>query len=263
VTRVALLADIHGNAVALEAVLRDLERQPIDQVVCLGDVAATGPQPQAVLASLRRLGCPVVMGNADVWLLNPTPSGGDDETTRRWLAIDTWCLAQLSEEDLAFVRTFQSTVACALGDGPTVLCFHGSPRSNHDELRATTPEAELANLLGNTDATVLAGGHTHEQLLRRVGRSLLLNPGSIGLPFERRIVGPNEAGRTPPWSEYAVIAAEEGRLEVSFRRVPLDVDAVIAAALHSGMPEAEWWADGWRAGARQSLGAARFKEGRQ
>jgi predicted phosphodiesterase len=69
VTRVALLADIHGNAVALEAVLRELERQRIDQVIRLGDVFATGPQPQAVLASMRRLGCPVVMGNADAWCL--------------------------------------------------------------------------------------------------------------------------------------------------------------------------------------------------
>ena len=176
-TRVALLADIHGNAVALEAVLRELERQRIDQVIRLGDVFATGPQPQAVLASMRRLGCPVVMGNADAWLLNRTSTGGDDETSRRWLAIDTWCLAQLGADDLAFVRTFQPTVEIAFGDGQTVLCFHGSPRSNRDALRATTPEAELANLLGNTDATVLAGGHTHEQLLRRVGRSPLLNPG--------------------------------------------------------------------------------------
>jgi len=110
-------------------------------------------------------------------LHNLIPNVGHDETTRRWLAIDAWCLAQLSADDLAFVRTFQPTVEIAFGDGQTVLCFHGSPRSNRDALRATTPEAELANLLGNTDATVLAGGHTHEQLLRRVGRSPLLNPG--------------------------------------------------------------------------------------
>jgi predicted phosphodiesterase len=130
-----------------------------------------------------------------------------------------------------------------MGNADALLCFHGSPGSNRAELRATTPEAELAKALGKTEATVLAGGHTpHEQLLRRIGRSLLLNPGSIGLPFD--------AGRTPPWSKYAIVAVEDGRLEVGFQRVPLDVDAVIAAALHSGMPEADWWAEGWRAGVR-------------
>lgn len=250
-TRVALLADIHGNAVALGAVLRDLERQRIDQVVCLGDVFATGPQPRAALAALRRLGCPVVMGNADVWLLDPAPAAGDDDG-RRWLAIDAWCLGQLGADDLAFVRTFRPTVELALGDGQTVLCFHGSPRSNRESLRAAAPEAELARALGGAEATVLAGGHTHEPLLRRVGRSLLVNPGSIGLPFERPTAGANDVGRNPPWGEYAIVAIDAGHLEVGFRRVPLDVDAVIAAALDSGMPEAAWWAEGWRASARQT-----------
>lgn len=250
-TRIAILADIHANAVALEAVLRDLERQPVDQVVCLGDVAATGPQPREVVLYLRHLGCPVVMGNADAWLLDPRPADGDDEASRRSVAIDTWCRQQLRPDDLAYLGTFQPTVALALGDGHTLRCFHGSPESNRDELRATTPAETLVPLLGAAEATVLAGGHTHEQLLRRVGGSLLINPGSIGLPFERPALGPVEAGRTPPWSEYAIVASEQGCLEVRFRRVPLDVDLVVAAALESGMPEAEWWADGWRAGIRQ------------
>lgn len=249
-TRIAILADIHANAVALEAVLRDLERQPIDRVVCLGDVAATGPQPREVMLSLRRLGCPVVMGNADAWLLDPLPTDAEDEATQRWVAIDTWCRQQLQPDDLAYLNSFQPTVELGLGDGQTLRCFHGSPHGNRDELRATTPVEELVPLLGSA-ATVLAGGHTHEQLLRRVGGSLLINPGSVGLPFERPATGPVEAGRTPPWSEYAIVASEQGHLEVSFRRVPLDVEQVVTAATQSGMPEAEWWADGWRTGIRQ------------
>jgi len=54
-----------------------------------------------------------------------------------------------------------------------------------------------------------------------------VNPSGVGLPFERPMYGPSEAGRTPPWSEYAIVASEQGRLEVSFRRVPLDVGPVV------------------------------------
>jgi len=61
--RIAIIADIHGNLTALEAVLADLEDTGADRVVCLGDVAATGPQPHETVARLRALGCPVVMGN--------------------------------------------------------------------------------------------------------------------------------------------------------------------------------------------------------
>ncbi len=69
--RLALISDIHGNNVALEAVLTAISTQNITQVICLGDVASTGPQPCEVIKRLREIGCPVVMGNMDVWLLQP------------------------------------------------------------------------------------------------------------------------------------------------------------------------------------------------
>jgi predicted phosphodiesterase len=65
--RVAFISDIHGNAVALEAVLADIARRRVDEIVCLGDVAAGGPQPGEALERLRTLGCAVVRGNADEW----------------------------------------------------------------------------------------------------------------------------------------------------------------------------------------------------
>jgi predicted phosphodiesterase len=70
--RTALIADIHANLVSFDAVLADIDRARMDQIVCLGDVAATGPQPRETLARLRRLGCPVVLGNADAWLWTRT-----------------------------------------------------------------------------------------------------------------------------------------------------------------------------------------------
>src|SRR5215475_6276120 len=108
--RIAIIADIHANRVALDAVLADIEALRPEQIVYLGDVAATGPQPRQVVARLRALGCPVVMGNADAWLLAPATEEAADEDTRKILEIDHWCAAQLAPADLAYLRTFAPTV---------------------------------------------------------------------------------------------------------------------------------------------------------
>jgi putative phosphoesterase len=242
--RVAILSDIHGNLVALEAVLTDLALEPPDQMICLGDVAATGPEPQATIDRLEHTGCRVVMGNTDAWLLDPQPEAGNDEDARRIEAIDFWCAAQLSRANREYLATFQPTVEVELGDDTTLLCFHGSPTSNTDVLLATPPEEELDRLFAGRRAAVMAGGHTHQPMIRRHRGMLIVNPGSVGLPFER---GP-AAGqvRNPPWAEYALIRWNSGQLGVELRRVPIDSEAVIERALASGMPHAEWWAEGWR-----------------
>src|SRR5215213_11926103 len=70
-TRIALISDIHSNAVALRAVLEDIQRARVDQVICLGDVANLGPEPNLVIEMLAGLGCPCIMGNNDQFLLGP------------------------------------------------------------------------------------------------------------------------------------------------------------------------------------------------
>ena len=73
--KLAIFSDIHGHLVALEAVLADVAREGCEQMVCLGDVAANGPQPREVIARLRELNIPIVQGNTDEWLLNPQVVG--------------------------------------------------------------------------------------------------------------------------------------------------------------------------------------------
>src|SRR5215207_5817952 len=98
--RVALISDIHGNLIALDAVLDDLEREQVDQIVCLGDVAEAGPQPAQVLARLRALSCITVMGNTDIQLLTRAPNPPRDADTPRVNDIVQWCADQLSALDL-------------------------------------------------------------------------------------------------------------------------------------------------------------------
>ena len=223
--RIALFSDIHGNAVAFDALLSDLERRPVDRLVCLGDAIQGGPQPRECVERLRDLGCPVVLGNADQEVLEQ-----DGELER-------WTRAQLSEDDLAFIRSFAATVEL-----PGVLAFHGTPTSFDDVILPWTPEEEFQALLEGDDAPVLAGGHTHLQFVRRRGASLFVNPGSVGLAYD--YAQPRERPRLDPWAEYAVVADEESVLSLEFRRVPFDPAEVVRAYETSAIPGAER-ADGW------------------
>src|SRR4029079_1573854 len=104
--RIATISDMHGNNIAFDAVLADLQGQSVDQIVCLGDAIQGGPQPAEVVARLRDLGCPVVMGNADAWLLTGEETGAEPiapERLRKMSEIRTWSLAQLSAGDQGFI----------------------------------------------------------------------------------------------------------------------------------------------------------------
>ena len=242
-TRLALISDIHGNLVALEAVLADIAARGIARIVCLGDIAATGPQPHEVARRIRELGCPVVMGNTDAWLLEPAPRENPDDTGRVIDEIDLWCAEQLSADDRALLASFAPTVTVSLDGGKRLLCYHGSPRSYFDRISPDTPNEQIAEWLAGTDADLYAGGHTHVQMLRRYQKSLLINPGSVGMPVNPTWPGPDM--RNPAWAEYAVVECDGERLSVALQRVPFDTAALVGVARSCGMPHADVWSADW------------------
>ena len=239
--RIGLISDIHGNLFALEAVLAELDREKLDDLICLGDVAALGPEPGAVLARLQALGCPVVMGNMDEWLLSPPGLDTADELDR---ALIRWHTAQLTDTERAYIRAFPATIERSLGAERTLLCFHGSPRSCHDVIVPTTPDDTLNEMFEGTHAAILVGGHTHLQMMRRYGDVHLINVGSVGLPGVGAAAQRNHHVR---WAEYAIVEADGNRLDISLRRRPLDIKRMLARARSSGMPAPviEWWATLW------------------
>ncbi|MDQ6907500.1 MAG: metallophosphatase family protein [Chloroflexota bacterium] len=240
--RIAVIADVHANFIALEAVLAQIATQRVDQIVCLGDVASLGPQPCETLARLQDIRCPIVMGNGEAQLLEPVPLALDAlARIRKIVDIYEWCRMILSDGDRAFMRSFAPTVTVPLGDDATLLCFHGSPRSYYDVIRVTTPEDELDKMLGDTTATALAGGHTHQPFIRRYRERLLFNPGCVGVAL---MAYRASNLRRAPWAEYATVTCENGSLRIELCRTAVDIRAVEAAALQSGMPHADWWAAG-------------------
>ena len=239
----AILSDIHGNLVALDTVIAELAHRSIDQIICLGDVAASGPQPHEVIDSLMGSGWPIVRGNADAWLLHPERYTGEDPFYQRIDEIDAWCESQLTGQDKAFLATFKPVIEVGLGDGLHLLGYHGSPRSDQEFVTATTPDQIIHEIFGEFPQHIFVGGHTHQQMLRRYRDAVLLNPGSVGLPYET--MRPDARERNVPWAEYALLGWETGKLAIELCRVPLNVSVVKQAAFDCEMPHADWWASEW------------------
>ena len=233
VQRIALISDIHGNAIALREVLRSIEALGADEIVCLGDVATLGVAPGEVVDTLQRLGCRCIRGNHDDYLLDPELVDSHMGTPTIREAIE-WCRQQLSSDQLEFVRRFETGIELPLGDQHRLKLYHGSPSSNTVDLWADTPADAFDQLLGPERATVMAGGHTHIQMLRQHRGALVVNPGSVGAPF--REVPRGGAPTILDHAEYASIAARGGDVAVTLHRVALDRRALAQAARASANP---------------------------
>jgi putative phosphoesterase len=242
--RIAILSDVHGNCIGLEAALADLQQHPADQIVCLGDMIQGGPQPAEVVARLRSLACPIVMGNADAWLLTGHATDAEP-TSAQQQAVREWQLTRLAPDDRAFIEQFQPTVEIDLG-GRALLCFHGTPRSFDEIILPSTPEDEFQRMLGEFTPALMCGGHTHMQQIRRLADTLFFNPGSVGFAYSHQ--QPDDHFKADPWAEYAVLTYDDGRIGLEMRRVPYAAEAIIQVYLASGRPYAEDAAGQYRPG---------------
>jgi len=210
--------------------------------VCLGDVTQGGPSPTEVLEVVRAKGWRVVMGNADAFLLDAEASS--EPITPRHLEMREWSRAQLGEDRLDFIGTFSPTFEVALGGGRSLLAFHGSPGSFDDVILPSLDEESHRELLAGHEADVFAGGHVHLQWMRRLGPSVFVNPGSVGLSYDHS--QPEDDVRFDSWAAYALVTTDEGgAVEVAFRRVPFDHREVIEVLVSGGMPYADTFTRRW------------------
>jgi predicted phosphodiesterase len=210
--QLALISDQHANDIAFRAAVEDIERLGVDDIVCLGDVAQGGDEPRQTLDRLAALGCETVLGNADAFLLE-IPVGSNEEITERQLGRREWTLSQLDDSHLAQIRSFAPVVRREI-EGVRMLFFHGSPRNYEDVLLPESGEDALAPSLGH-NAALLAGGHTHLQWTRRIGDALYVNPGSVGLSYDRHTDPPVIRSL----AEWALVTAQDGTFAVEFRQV--------------------------------------------
>jgi putative phosphoesterase len=182
--RVAVLADVHGNAPALAAVLEEIERESVDRLVFLGDLSwGSFPAETLELAMAHADRASFVRGNADRDLVEAYDrlEQGDEVSERA-----RWMVRRHGREHRDFLAGFrESAVLEVEGVGQTLFC-HGSPRSLEELVTEATPEERMAELLEGVHQDVLVTAHTHVSYQRRVLGRRALNPGSVGLPYEGR-----------------------------------------------------------------------------
>lgn len=229
VREVAVLSDIHGVLPVLEAVLAEPEVAVADLIVVTGDHAA-GPQPSQVLDCLLALGERVLLvrGNADRELV--ALANGEPSTVEQAYPIDLWAAQQLSTEHIELLDGLPHPVIVEVdGFGPVLFC-HGTPRDDEEVVLVDTRLERWVEAFAGLrqDVQTVVCGHTHMPFVRMVDRRVVVNSGSIGMPY-------GQAG-----GSWAML--RDGA--VTLRRTEVDVAAAIARVIaESSYPDRQVWAE--------------------
>lgn len=230
--RIALLSDIHGNAIALDAVLADIAAQGgVDEYWILGDLVAIGPQPVAVLERLHALpNVRLTRGNTDVYIATgerPPPFSADVIADVSYLPIFeevaqtmAWTQGALAATGwLPFLDRLPLEQRLILPDGTRLLGVHASPgQESGPGIRPDYPQTELAARIAGCEADLLCVGHTHWPMNFRIENTHVINLGSVSNP------------QTPDlcaW--YAFLETGSTGYEIVHRQVVYDRNAVIQA----------------------------------
>lgn len=233
--RICVLSDIHGNVVALEAVLRDIRQKGCDLLVVAGDLAAHGPSPVESVDLVRELDAVVLRGNTDRYLGQAGAVASGNRSPEQIASLN-WTREQLGDERLSYLYGLPPQ---ANFDG--LLVVHGSPGDDEHGIWPWTPEEEI---LADPWQGLLACGHTHHPVQRMVACGELVNVGSVGWPLDG-----------DPRSSYAVLefAGSGGRhsWQVTLRRVDYDRDRALAELDRRQVP--------WRQTVRHYIETAQWR----
>lgn len=238
--RIAVISDIHGNLAALEAVVDDFKARRADKVVVLGDVAFGGPRSRECLEFVLDLQpAAFILGNTDEWLTAGLPPAREPESkaARRAQDVHTWTVEQLGDA-LSVMTSWSFSYETEVGE-ERALFFHATPASNTESVPLSSPDEVLEEHFRHPHANVFVGGHVHVPGVRRLSqRRLVINAGSVGLPFDG------------DWrASYAILEGDGQRTSVNLIRVPYDIDRTVRDARDTGMP----WPDEYIAALQQGL----------
>ncbi|MEM7116454.1 MAG: metallophosphoesterase family protein [Chloroflexota bacterium] len=242
--KIALLADIHGNEIALEAVLNDIEqRGGVDAYWILGDLVALGYAPIKVLERLVRLpNGRFIRGNTERYTLTrDRPSPSRQDVKENWDLLPTmievegsfsWTLGAITSTGwLDWLRDLPLDFETTLPDGTQVLAVHASPgRDDSHGFKPTSSQSDAVKLLAGCTADLICVGHTHYAVDMRVGQQHVVNPGSVSNPHR------DTDGR----ASYSIIHAAKTGYTVTHHRVAYDLRRVGELLAAIGHPSAAY-----------------------
>jgi putative phosphoesterase len=222
-TRIAILADIHGNLPALEVVMEDLKRMSPDRVIVNGDIINRGPQSRECLAAIRATGWPVVYGNHEEYIIKFDYGEWPEEWYTDWWLPTRRIWEEMTEEEIAFIETMPWFYIVNVPGLPPIRVLHGSPWALNDGLGYWLSDSELLAVARRVPQKILVGAHTHRPFNHRVGERWILNCGAVGAPFNGN-----------PAAQYLVLTGENGKWETNFRSIPYDRTPVYEAWERTG-----------------------------
>jgi putative phosphoesterase len=226
--KLAAIYDVHGNLPALEAVLAEIRREEVDEVVVGGDVLP-GPLPKETLDRLLDLDLPIrfLRGNGDRAVLEErqgVDSGALPEAARE---IVRWTARQITREEEREMADWPATLRLAVDGLGEVLFCHATPRNDTEIFTRATPEAALLPVFEDARAGLVVCGHTHMPFDRTVGGVRVVNAGSVGMPYGE------------PGACWLLLGPG-----IEPRRTAYDLEAAATRVRASGYPQAERFATG-------------------
>ncbi len=234
--RLAVMSDIHGNLVALDAVLQDLQAAGgADKIWVLGDLCASGARPAECLQRVRSLpGVEVISGNTDRYLVSGQRQALRAKDEAEWRAMPdrlrerednfSWAISKLSYADFEYLSSLGGELELHVPGYGWVIGYHGAPGNDEGLMWPDTPDEEVFDQFTDREGRLGIGGHTHLPMDRDLGLWRVINTGSVGLPKDE------------PRASYALLTFADGVAQVDLRRVTYDLDAAIADLQTAGHP---------------------------
>lgn len=220
--RLAVLADIHGNLAALEAVLEDLQTQGVDEIVVAGDTVNVLPDSKMCWDRVVSLGCPLLRGNHERYVYDyGTPEASPDWATERFKLL-AWMQRQFAVQDLEVMRSLPLTHRL-----PKLLITHATPRNEFESVFETTPPHVLREMFGSTTEPFILRGHNHVWREHRWDGRVLVTIASVGLPMN----GIRDA-------QYALLTQTREGWQLEPQYVPYDVEMTLKRMDTPGYSEA-------------------------
>lgn len=226
--KLAFISDIHGNAVALDAVLEDIRRRKADKIFVLGDISYRGPEPKRALQLVKSLNTEVIKGNADEWVVRGIKEGEVAESAFKMMNKERdWIYAHLDEESLQYLNNLPTELKLEQ-DGIKIHAFHATPNSLFDIVQPFESDEALKDKMMGSGANIYLYAHIHKPFIRYIGGKCLINIGSVGLPFDGLAK-----------SSYGIVDIDKGSFQTSIVRVGYDLATVIKQYQECDYPNAD------------------------
>ncbi|NEU31208.1 metallophosphoesterase family protein [bacterium LRH843] len=227
--RIAFLSDIHGNATALEAVLRDVQQQQVDKICILGDLCFRGPEPKRTLDLIRSLNAKVLKGHSDEWLVRGINKGEIPEDQEEIVKQEIeWTLQRLDEDDIAYLRDLPTELIVEDRLDLNIHAFHATPSNLLDIILPDEKKQIEDIIMARDSADLYVYGHLHEPFIRSMHGKNIVNTGSVGMPFDGH-----------PLASYLVVEVGEGRHRLHINRVPYNREHVVELYKQGRYPNIE------------------------